>query len=209
MTREALRAAWPQMVCPRCQGPFDPLDGLVGAKGGTHANGSTPGATASPPDPPAKARGPVLTWLFGGLSLLLLLVAQSAWWARGALIQSPIARPFLEGLCQPLGCRVPLPRLPSELVVTERQLEPHPEQAGRWRLQLGLRNQATVPQALPVIEVELYDLRERLTAVGRFRPEQYSVPGLPQAIAPQGVVKLRLEMGAPDPEPSGFRLRLL
>ncbi len=209
LTREELRAAWPQMACPGCRGLLDPLEGLLGEERGAQRRQSAALVSGPHTEQSAGTRRPLLGPLLGGLCLLLLLLGQSAWWARGMLIQSPTARSLLEGVCQALGCQVPLPRLPAALVVTERQLQPDPEHPERWRLRLGLRNQAPVPQALPLIELELYDLREKLQAVGRFPPEAYASPGLPQAIAPQGTISLSVEIAAPDPEPSGFRLRFL
>lgn len=144
----------------------------------------------------------------GCLVLLLALLLQSAWWVRGDLLSSPLAYRLLDGVCRVLGCPIPLPRRSDQLVVRERYLGPYPEQADKWQLRLGLRNPNPIPLALPVIEVELYDLHEHLISVGRFIPEQYTDPASPQAVAPHTEISLSLLLQAPQPEPSGFRLHL-
>jgi len=223
LTREQLRQWWPEMACPRCNGRFDPLGGLLvelpratQPLGGQHEPSPaapTPPLRLAPSAAVAPAQAPRVPqqrwgWVLGSLVLLLGALAQAAWWNRGPLIRSPLTRPLIEWGYQQAGATAPLPQLPDQLVVTERHLEPHPEKSRRWQLRLGLSNPGVFPQALPVIDLELYDIRQHLTAAGRFLPVEYARGGLPDRIEVGGNLDLRLDLAALPEDPSGFRLYL-
>ena len=235
LTNEQLRQVWPAMLCPRCGGRFDPLEGLVEAAPTTTPQEPPPGrlvpADQPPvPDHPAPAtqnrppsapqpdssdltphrrRRSTLGWVLASLALCIALAAQLAWWERGNLIRSASARPLLEQACAHLGCRVPLPHLPRELVILDRSLEPRPGPPDILALRIELLNQAPTTQAFPVVQLELYDTREQMTAVGRFPPEAYRHEEFPRGLESQARGTVSLDVNAPADEPSGFRIRLM
>ena len=235
LTNEQLRQVWPAMLCPRCEGRFDPLAGLLDAppsaeveappqvrfvpadepSAPAHPASATQNRPPSAPQPDAtgltavRPRRRTLAWVLACLALCIGLAAQLAWWERASLIRSASARTLLEQACAHLGCRVPLPHLPRELVILDRSLEPCPGPPDVLQLRIELLNQAPTAQAFPVVQLELYDMREQMTAVGRFTPDAYRHEESPQGLESQARGTVALDVIAPADEPSGFRIRLM
>ncbi len=220
------------MACPACGRRYDPLAGLVDEPvAPVPAAGSS--GVARPQEKPAereptrerprpeapaprasetsaaKGRPRSVAWAIASVALALVLAVQAAWWQRGNLIRSPASRAWLEALCEPLGCRIPLPRLPDQLTISKRGLEPHPDRPDALRLYLELLNEAATPQALPVVQIELYDVKQNMTAAGRFPPRDYWSSDRPATIDAGAAVALVLDFAAPPEEASGFIIRLL
>ena len=154
-----------------------------------------------------SARGR-LAWGLVSLLLIVTLGAQLAWWRRGDLLRDATAVRGLNALCRPLGCTVPLVRLPGALAVREPSLEPDPA-TGALLLRLRIENQAELPQPAPLIELELLDQHGDPAAVRRFSPAEYGAAGVPAgSIAPGESRSVSLALAPPADEPSGFKVRL-
>lgn len=235
LTNEELRQYWPTITCPRCGGRFDPLAGLVETPRLENLEAPLPTGLVPAEEPPVEEhpapevlkkprplpqpsvsekkreepRPPALAWILASLTLSIGLLGQLAWWERGKLIQSTTVRPLLEQACAQLGCRVPLPRLPRELVILDRSLELRPAPPDGLQLRIELLNQAQTAQPFPTVQLELYDAREGMTAVGRFPPETYRHGESPAFLESQDQGTVALDLAAPVDEPSGFRIRLM
>lgn len=120
--------------------------------------------------PPWRA---VAQWLAViGLSGALLL--QSILYLRGPVIDAyPAARPWLQALCEPLRCQVPLPRQLDKRALAASSLEHDPERKSRVRLTFLLTNPTGQVQTWPYVTLTLTDVRETPVARKLFPPEVY------------------------------------
>ncbi|MBN8726945.1 MAG: zinc-ribbon and DUF3426 domain-containing protein [Xanthomonadales bacterium] len=131
------------------------------------------------PRPPAfatrRARRPRRNgpWLAACALLLVALAAQAAWSERDRWLDAPRVRAWLDPACARLGCTLPLRRDAARLVLSSRDIRPHPSAPGALIISATLRNDAPFAQAYPTLKITLSNLDERRVAMRRFRPDEY------------------------------------
>jgi len=148
-------------------------------------------------------------WVWGVASalLLVLLLAQSAYFLRDTLVSRlPQARPALEQACAVLGCTLSLPQNLALLQILRSDLRT--EAGGRLSLTLTLGNRAGHPQAWPVLELTLTDLRDRPIARRSFAPSEYlgDAQRIEAGIPAQSEQTLKLELATRDLATAGFKI---
>jgi predicted Zn finger-like uncharacterized protein len=109
--------------------------------------------------------------------LLVLLVAQLAWWLRETvMVYWPGSQPLYVQVCEQLGCRVNPPRDIDGLQVEPSDLrqvdDPH-----HLELKVPLRNHFSVPLAYPAIELTLLDRQNNVVVRRVLWPQDYVPPG--------------------------------
>jgi hypothetical protein len=138
-----------------------------------------------------------------------MLMGQTAWWERGTWMATTQLWSVLEGVCDRLGCRPPLPRVAGSMDILRPALAERPGDPGILSLSLTLLNTTAIAQRLPLLQLELYDKDGSLLAARRFAPHQYDAgKGAGSGIAPGRTAKVALDIAALDRPPSGFRVRL-
>ena len=165
---------------------------------------------------PGTARVPtapkrVNTWVWATASTLLLLVllAQMAYFMRDTLVSRlPETRPALEQACAVLGCTLSLPKNLALLQIVGSDLQT--ESKGRLRLTLTLGNRANHVQAWPVLLLTLTDQRNRPLARRSFAPSEYLSDSqrIAAGIPPRSEQLLNLPLTVRDLAPMGFDLQL-
>ncbi|WP_133647396.1 zinc-ribbon and DUF3426 domain-containing protein [Paraburkholderia flava] len=115
------------------------------------------------------------------LALLVLLLAQLAWWQRETvMVYWPQSRPLYEQACARIGCTVAPPRDIDGLQVEPSDLRqvdgPH-----RLELKMPLRNRFNVALAYPAIELTLLDAQNNVAVRRVLWPQDYVKPGTPVA----------------------------
>jgi predicted Zn finger-like uncharacterized protein len=168
-----------------------------------------PPKLGSPHITPAPRRAKPWGWRMAGALLLVLLLAQSAYFLRDTLVsQLPQSRPVLEQACAVLGCTLSLPKNPAllQIVGADLQTEAH----GGLKLILTLGNRADHAQAWPMLVLTLTDQRNRPLARRSFAPGEYLDD--PQRVAagipPRTEQALSLPLSVRDLAPMGFDLQL-
>lgn len=119
--------------------------------------------------------------VFVALVLLVLLLAQLAWWQRETvMVYWPQSRPLYEQACARIGCTVAPPRDIDGLQVEPSDLRqvdgPH-----RLELKMPLRNRLNVALAYPAIELTLLDAQNNVAVRRVLWPQDYVKPGTPVA----------------------------
>ncbi len=110
----------------------------------------------------ARWRRPAVRGLLALLALALagLLGLQVAVQERDRLAAAePALRPWLAGLCEPLGCRISAPRRIEAIAIdgsTFNRLRPD-----AYRLAVTFKNQSGTPVAMPAVELTLTDSDEQ------------------------------------------------
>jgi hypothetical protein len=130
----------------------------------------------------ARAKSPsrVLGYIVGGiiaLALVVVLIAQLAWWRREAImVYWPDSQALFARACAQLGCRLTPPRDIDGLQVEAsdlRQIDgPH-----RLELRVPLRNRYGVALAYPAIELTLFDSKNEVAIRRILWPQDYAPPG--------------------------------
>lgn len=112
--------------------------------------------------------------LAAALCLAFTLLLQLAFFLRADLAAAlPGTRPWLETLCRPLACVVPLPRQLDKAAIAASSLEHDAENKSRARLTLLLANRHEQAQAWPRIVLTLTDVRDAPVAQRVFTADEY------------------------------------
>ncbi len=168
----------------------------------------TPQSSAAATRPQKKRR---LGWLWALLIILLLLAlaAQLVYSMRDRLAASyPEIRPFLEAVCDDLGCTVSLPRDTRQVVILGSDLQT--ENEGNLVLEVTLANRASYPMAWPVLELTLTDVEDQPLARRMFAPSEYLANSALEAAGIQGRTEMpiKLQLQGKGVRAAGYRLRM-
>ena len=172
----------------------------------------TPGARRSSQatgTSPALRRTNPWVWGIASMLLLLLLLAQIAYFLRDTVVSRlPQTRPAYEQACAVLGCRLSLPRNLALLQIVGSDLQT--EASGRLKLTLTLGNRASHVQAWPVLLLTLTDQRNRPLARRSFAPSEYlgDAQRIAAGIPARSEQPLSLPLAVRDLTPMGFNLQL-
>jgi hypothetical protein len=143
----------------------------------------------------------------GSLLLLLALATQLALSFRNVLAaRYPAAKPALAATCKLFGCRVELPAQIENLVIETGELTTLG--GSTYALTTLLRNQGSVAQAWPRIELALTDANDKPLLRRVFTPTEYlpqgAIPAAGFAARAEQPVKLYFQLD--QLKPSGYHI---
>ncbi len=147
-------------------------------------------------------------WWWTPLSILLFLVllAQSAFYFRGAIaFMLPQTKPVIVEICAELGCEVPLPRRAELITIESSDLKADPTNPGVIALLVTLRNRAAFPQTFPALELTLTNEREQPLARRVLHSNDY-LADKTEAFEGSSERQIRLDFEAGSLKASGYRL---
>jgi predicted Zn finger-like uncharacterized protein len=155
----------------------------------------------------ASGRTRRLLMAVGSAILLLALAAQATASFRNVLAaRFPAAKPALAAACSLLGCRVELPAQIENLAIETGELQALGSNV--YSLTTQLRNQGTLVQAWPNIELALTDANDKPLLRRVFTPAEYLAPatraGTGFAARAEQPVKLHFQLD--QLKPSGYHL---
>ncbi len=156
----------------------------------------------------SKLRWP---WVTGAVLVLVLLLAQAAYFFRDELAaRLPGLKPVLTSYCKLLKCSILLPQKADLLSIESSDLETDPIHANVIDLNVNLRNRAPYTQAYPHIELTLTDAADEALARRIFLPAQYLKPGEEEklGLAASRELSIKLHLDTTDLKPTGYRLFL-
>ena len=152
-------------------------------------------------------------WALGVLLLLLALAAQGGYFYRSDIAaRVPEARPYLDRMCELLGCTAALPQRPRLISIEASDMQAtDPANRGRIALTATLRNNAPTELGYPALDVVLTDIKDHTVARRVFLPAEYRDAGMHAraGIPPNAEVTVRLDIDSGDLGAAGFRLALL
>jgi len=164
---------------------------------------------ATPPEPAKKP--PRWPWAVGCLLLLIVLLAQAAYFFRTELATNmPGLKHVLTSYCGLLQCSIPLPQKADLVSIESSDLEANPAQSNVIILNALLHNRAPYAQAYPNLELTLTDTQDKALARRTFRPAEYLKPGEDekQGLAANREFSIKLNLDTADLKASGYRLFL-
>jgi len=157
-----------------------------------------------------EAASPTRTrWLAAGCAVLVLLLAgQLLMSSRDLLVaRYPVLHPVASSLCAAFGCRVSLPTQIDTLAVETGELQTLGN--GAFTYTTLLRNQGTLVQAWPSLELTLHDANDKPLVRRVFAPRDYLSAGTAAggfAERTEQTVKLSFQLA--DLKPSGYHIAI-
>jgi predicted Zn finger-like uncharacterized protein len=146
-----------------------------------------------------------------GIGVLLLALAVQALLGSRAVLAAryPAAKPLLGALCSAFGCRVGLPTQVENLAIETGELSPLGP--ATYSLNTLLRNQGTLVQTWPSIELELVDDNNKPLLRRVFGPADYLPPATVAAAQSAGFAArseqpVRIDFTLAGPAPAGYHL---
>lgn len=120
-----------------------------------------------------KSRLPSLAFGLGSLLLVALLLYQAGHIFRTDLYSYPALAPIASWFCTGADCEPPAQSAPDRIRIVNRDVRPHPREAGALLLSLSFVNEAEFAQKFPILEVRFSDTHDQLIALRRFQPSEY------------------------------------
>lgn len=149
----------------------------------------------------------VLGWIVA-LLLLVLLIAQLAWWQREPIMARwPNTVSAYRNVCAKLGCVVTPPREIDQLQIESSTLT-QGTVPNQFDLAMSLHNRAALSLAWPSLEISLLDQSNQLVVRRVVTPGQYLPAGtdVNAGIAPDGHQAVTLRLTATGTSPSNYKV---
>lgn len=151
-------------------------------------------------------RGLIVAAVLAGLLLALQIVRHER---DGIAARQPSLRPALAALCQATGCELSALRQIGDIVIEGAAFAREKSGPNDYRLSFTLRNGATVPLAMPSIELTLLDTQERAVVRRVLTPADFGAPGVLPARADRAAslpLTLNPSEAAAMPPVAGYRV---
>ncbi|HEX7867939.1 MAG TPA: zinc-ribbon and DUF3426 domain-containing protein [Variovorax sp.] len=143
------------------------------------------------------------------LAVLLLVLQVIRHERDGIVARQPNLRPALVALCQYTGCELGALRQIGDIVIEGAAFAREKSGGNDYRLSFTLRNGATVPLAMPAVELSLLDTQERAVVRRVLMPADYGAPAVLPARADRAA-SLPLTLSASEaaalPPVAGYRV---
>jgi ribosomal protein L11 methylase PrmA len=164
---------------------------------------------ASPPSFWQRKSVRAVLVLLALLAVALLVVQVLRHERDGIAARQPNLRPALAVLCQYTGCELAALRRIGDIVIDGAAFAREKSGVNDYRLSFTLRNGATVPLAMPAIELSLLDTQERAVVRRVLTPADYGAPAVLQARSDRAA-SLPLSLSASEaaalPPIAGYRV---
>lgn len=150
-------------------------------------------------------------WFVAILTLLVILLAQVAWFFATELSRQPKLAPWIDQYCSYMGCVV-LPQRDIGLIELSRARLTHHRRYGNvLQIKSSMINRAAFSQGFPLIEVSLSNRRGEVVARRAFPKELFlSKQNLGEQLMPPNVrFPIFLEFINPEPSATNFEVRLV
>ncbi|MDQ0015819.1 putative Zn finger-like uncharacterized protein [Variovorax boronicumulans] len=112
------------------------------------------------------------------LAVLLLILQIVRHERDGIVARQPGLRPALAALCQYTGCELSALRQIGDIMIEGAAFAREKSGGNDYRLSFTLRNAATVPLAMPAVELSLLDTQERAVVRRVLMPADYGAPSV-------------------------------
>ena len=216
-TSAAASADEPQWRWSAQEAPEDDQDPPVKVVGEARLRGEDPSAAGRTvpdfmeDDEPEQPETTAL-WLVGSIMLVLVLIAQLLFVYRNDLASSqPWSRPWLESMCQPIGCEVGYVRRIERIFIVGSSLQQAPASANpnmhAYQMRLTLQNRYNQPQPWPNLLLTLTDASGTAVVRKSVPPSVYLPPDLlARPFMPHQEVSLDIPLAVQGQSASGFEV---
>lgn len=150
---------------------------------------------------------------FISLLLLLLLIFQAIFFFRNAIVSAlPVSRPYVQQMCDVLGCKLDLLKDASEVNITDKFLQVLQEDATNktvtYELQSILVNESEYDIAWPPLFLELQNDQDAILYSKILRPQDYLLAQDKEAFTSKSQKHIQIKFAAPAPAITKFKLSI-
>jgi predicted Zn finger-like uncharacterized protein len=139
-----------------------------------------------------------LSWFIGILLLSALGIAQTIYYQRYQLIEDPRFQQQVINLCQLLPCAEHEFASSEQIRLLERNVFTHPVASNALMVTGSFVNQAPFAQRMPDLLISLFDVKGKLIANRRFRPNEYLLEDRNRSVVESQLpIQFRLEIVDP------------
>ncbi len=153
-----------------------------------------------------------LSWAFGALLLLIIIVAQLAWFNRDELLlRYPQLDPIAREICDRLQCEILRYKDISSIKLLNRDVRSHPLYEGSLLVNATMANKSETIQPFPRIQLALFNPGGEVIGYREFKPEEYLDDSIdiPAGMMPELPIHFVLEVGGPTEGAVSFEFHFL
>lgn len=153
-----------------------------------------------------------LAWGLGVFLLLIIIIAQLAWFNRDELLtRYPQLDPYAKIICERLHCVTLRHKDISAIKLLNRDVRNHPLFAGNLLVNATMVNQAETIQPYPLIQLALFNNVGEVIGYREFKPEEYldDSINIPAGMQPQSPIHFVLEVSGPVEDAVSFEFHFL
>lgn len=150
-------------------------------------------------------------WGLGSVLMLLIGVAQLAYFQFDAWSRTPQWRPYYAWACESIGCQLPQVQNTQTMVTQHLVVRSHPRLQGALLVDTLLKNQANYAQPFPDLTLVFEDLNGQVVASRRFTPNEYLSGEMSgqQQMPSQTPIHVALEILDPGSDAVSYKIFLL
>lgn len=144
------------------------------------------------------------------LALCLLLLIQLLYSYRTKLLEHPSTREWTQTVCEWIACGLEHVRHLDQIKLLSHTVYTHPNTPNVLIINTSIQNNASNPQAYPMLEVSFLNQKSEMVALRRFTPEEYlSKEQQGQLMPPKTPQEVSLSIEDPGKDAVRFQLRFL
>ena len=163
--------------------------------------------------PPAeRSLFATISWGLGTFLLLIIIVAQLAWFNRDQLLMHyPQLDPVAREICERLHCEILRHKDISSIRMLNRDVRNHPLYEGSSLVNATMANQSETIQPFPLIQLALFNPAGVVIGFREFKPEQYldDSINIQAGMMPQSPIHFVLEVNGPTEDAVSFEFHFL
>ena len=164
-------------------------------------------------NPPAKrSLLATMCWGFGALLLLIMIIAQLAWFNRDELLlRYPQLDPVARKICDRLQCEILRHKDISSIKLLNRDVRNHPMYEGSLLVNATMANKSETIQPFPLIQLALFNPDGEVIAYREFRPDEYldDSINISAGMMPESPIHFVLEVAGPTEGAVSFEFHFL
>lgn len=153
-----------------------------------------------------------ICWGLGALLLLIIIIAQLAWFNRDELLlRYPQLDPVAREICGRLQCEILRYKDISSIKLLNRDVRNHPLYEGSLLVNATMANKSETIQPFPLIQLALFNTGGEVIAYREFRPEEYldDSINIPAGMTPEIPIHFVLEVSGPTEGAVSFEFHFL
>ena len=153
-----------------------------------------------------------ISWGLGAFLLLIIIVAQLAWFNRDQLLMRyPQLDPVAREICERLHCEILRHKDIGSIRMLNRDVRNHPLYEGSLLVNATMANQSETIQPFPVIQLALFNPGGEVIGFREFKPEQYldDSINIQAGMMPHSPIYFVLEVNGPTKDAVSFEFHFL
>lgn len=153
-----------------------------------------------------------ISWGLGAALLLIIIVAQLAWFNRDELLlRYPQLEPAARKVCERLQCEILRHKDISLIKLLNRDVRNHPLYEGNLLVNATMANKSETIQPFPLIQLALFNTAGEVIGYREFKPQEYldDSINIQAGMLPESPIHFVLEVSGPTKDAVSFEFHFL